>query len=98
MTVFEHLWLQVTETDYALRKGEKEKGQLGKSWDQSSQDRQHGFLSAAQAWRESWALTTSAMASRADGVLDSEPRRSGSDDRVLCLEQTFPFLKFILPW
>lgn len=36
MTVFECLWLQVTETDYALRKGEREKGQLGKSWDQSS--------------------------------------------------------------
>ena len=36
------------------------------------EDRQHGFLSAAQTRWESWALSASAMANRADGVLDSE--------------------------
>lgn len=41
----------------------------------STEVRQRGFLSAAQMRRESWALTASAAASRADGVLDSELRQ-----------------------
>lgn len=64
-------WLQVTETDCALHRGGRE-GRAREILGLEVEGRQHGFLSAAQTRRDSWALTASAMANRADGVLDSE--------------------------
>lgn len=64
--------MQVTVTDYALAKVAGRRGAQESLGGSSSEVRQHGFLSEAQTRREGWALTASATARRADGVLDSE--------------------------
>ena len=72
MTVFEHLLVASDRNWLCLTQRWEREGRAREILGLEVEGRQHGFLSAAQTRWESWALSASAMANRADGVLDSE--------------------------